>query len=49
MPGPRAVPHRRSRFIERVFLGRDAVRRWNVNRNAAPTPAAAQSSERRST
>jgi hypothetical protein len=43
---PQAV-HRHSRFIERVYLGRDAVRRPARKRNPAALAAAATSSERR--
>jgi hypothetical protein len=42
----RAV-HGRSRFIERVYLGRDAVRRRLIEPNSAALPSAALSSERR--
>jgi hypothetical protein len=37
----------RSRFVERVYLGRDAVRRPALKRNPAALGAAATSSERR--
>jgi hypothetical protein len=43
----RAVLHKRSRFVERVYLGRDAVRRRSMGPNSAAVPAAATSSERR--
>jgi hypothetical protein len=46
MRSPQAV-HRSSRFIERVYLGRDAVRRRQVEPNSAALPPAAISSERR--
>jgi hypothetical protein len=49
MHRPQFVRRGRARFAERVYIGRDAMRRWNVNPNAAPAPAAAQTSERRST
>jgi hypothetical protein len=46
MRSPQTV-HRSSRFVERVYLGRDAVRRGNAYPNPAALPAAATSSERR--